>query len=63
MEQVVTRDELVAYIDRVIGGAKRRLGSPTPLQSLTGDLIKADVVMRFDAEGRTSFCGKRFWRK
>jgi hypothetical protein len=63
MEQTVTRDELVAHIDRVIAGAKRHMKSPTPLQSLAGDTIKAEVLMKFDENGRTLFCGKRFWRK
>jgi hypothetical protein len=58
-----TRDELVADIDRVIAGAKRHMKSPTPLQSLAGDTIKAEVLMKFDENGRASFCGKRFWRK
>src|ERR1700730_9073935 len=37
--------------------------SPTPPQALGGGLIKAEVVMRFDETGRTSFCGRRFLRK
>ena len=63
MEQTVTRDELVAHVDRVIGGAKRRMGSLTSLQELNGDMIKLVVLMKFDDTGRTSFCGTRFLRK
>ena len=63
MEQIVTREEVVAYIGRILASAKRRMESPTPMQSLAGDLIAAEVLMRFDENGRTSFCGKRFLRK
>jgi hypothetical protein len=63
MEQTVTRDELIAHIDRVIGGAKSPIGSLTSLQSLHAFWIKTEVVMKFDETGRTSFCGKRLLRK
>lgn len=63
MEQIVTRDEFVAHIDRVISVAKSRMGSVTSMQSLLGDMIKTEVLMKFDARGNSSFCGKRFRRK
>jgi hypothetical protein len=63
MEKVVTRDELVAYIDRITDGAKRRMKPLTAFHSLNAELIKWQALVNFDDTGAAFFCGHRFVRK
>jgi hypothetical protein len=61
-DRFVTRTELESHIDRVVGGASKRIGGLNELQALNVEMMKQTVLMRFDDEGITSFADTTYRR-